>query len=223
MPRAAVAERDKLTGLIAEIEAQDEEARAGDAVFDALRAADAEAFGEPEAPRPALVTAYGPDGEVRDFEVSHLTAPNDVPTITTSTAQPVMPGFEGLTADKVVLNLSGRVELNLENPAHQALWEKLRWGTRIGDLRVAGVVVDRKHHLSLDKGGHDKERTEGASLKVSDVYLPEPALAEHVAKETWAAEDGDDLHAASMKYNLSDALADAAAFVGDDTNEGEAE
>ena len=134
----ATATRNRISGLIEEADAEHEADLAdAKAKLDALRAADDAVFDTPPA---AIVTGYDSNGEARDFEVSNIHhEPEPLTTASASSlpgfqgfvSQPPMPGFEGHTADVVVVNFNGRLELNLQNARERRLWDDLAWGARV--------------------------------------------------------------------------------------------
>lgn len=168
MAKASVAE------LIEESVADD---KAAQAAIEELRQQDAAEFeiGKPAKPiRTAIVNTVDAKGEAIAVDVPNEPAPA-TPAPKESehlevNGKPVLPGFEGLAVDGVVININGRPEINIAAPNDFALWQSLRIGARI-QLQVEAVVVDRKYHLKLDKDGNDDEMTSHASLKATGISL----------------------------------------------------
>ncbi len=125
-----------------------------------------------ESPR-TFVTDYDAKGEAIDVEIAPRAPQQPIsPPMTSTGNQYVMPMFEGLTMDKVIINLAGRVELNYATIRDRAIWDALRLGEDV-DLLFSGKVVARKNGVALDKEREVKEASASASVKIFELATPE--------------------------------------------------
>lgn len=158
-----------LEEMVSDVLADDEAAKADEqAAMNGHREKDAAAFELGK--RPAIVNTVDSNGEAVAIDVPmEGAAPAEEPLEVRG--HPVLPGFEGLAVDGVVINVSGRPEINVAVSVDLALWQQLRLGARL-TIPMEVIVTDRKYHLKLDKEGEDKEMTSHASLKVVGIGLP---------------------------------------------------
>lgn len=173
---------DRMVGeAIAADEAADAEERAK---IDEAKARDAEAFDGP-ADKPKRgsklkVTAYDANGEAKDFDVPPPPDPQNPPAKAKAQEpeSPPLPGFDVVMpwtvasrASKVVVNLSGRLELNMQGQPHRDLWNALRPEARvvieIEGVQFEGFVAASAGKSARDKDGEVKERTASKSLVIT--------------------------------------------------------
>ena len=125
-----------------------------------------------ESPR-TFVTDYDAKGEAIDVEIAPRAPQQPIsPPMTSTGNQYVMPMFEGLTMDNVIINLAGRVELNYATSRDRAIVDALRLGEDV-DLVFSGKVVARKNGVALDKEREVKEASATASVKIFELSTPE--------------------------------------------------
>jgi hypothetical protein len=174
----------KLDAMIAEVQAADDAADADTkAAIDEAKARDAEAF---DGPTPIRAVGYDAKGESVDVDVKRAEVADEPPKkagrgkkaetpaepIVARGNQAAMPGFEGVVADEAVVNLSGRLVLNLNNADHNRLWNALRQEATvfvsIEGVMFDGYVAGYGGKSTLDKDRAVKNRAAVKSVKIMD-------------------------------------------------------
>ena len=125
--------------------------------------------GPQEAPesRQTFVTDYDAKGEAIDVTVPPR-APQQPETPTVIRDQYVMPMFEALRMDKLVLNVAGRVELNYALKHDRDLWDDLRPGETV-EFIVTALVPSRGPRIKFDSEREISEKAGVAAAKVVEV------------------------------------------------------
>lgn len=85
-------------------------------------------------------------------------------------AQAVMPGFDGALADEVVINVSGRLVLNLANAEDARLWAALRPESTVfctlEGMNFDAFVSGSAGKVARDKDGEVKTRRASKSVTI---------------------------------------------------------
>lgn len=87
-----------------------------------------------------------------------------------------VPVMDGQATDKLRVSFGGTIEYRADDPAGQALFEKLTLGKNV-DLRVSGPVVGKSGAWKIVGPGTDGERevvTGQVKIKVEDLYQLSP-------------------------------------------------
>lgn len=78
--------------------------------------------------------------------------------------------FQGRKVTKIEVSVTGKVTLNLENPADLETWKRLRLGKELA-LNVAGIVRNHNSRIARDKDGYATDTIQTAVLAVDGVAI----------------------------------------------------
>ena len=119
-----------------------------------------------------MVAGYNADGEPDDVPAKRPSAKGKAEPVAARSVP--LPGFEGLTMDEQIVNISGAVSLNLTNPADAAVWNALQLGEPV-TLFISGFTMKKSFRVAHDSEHEIKAKAANAAVKVYELSTVQPA------------------------------------------------